>query len=137
MVFANAFSSFEKVIKYLPMFQLKVLNLLPSFLSKKLLKALDLDFDIVRDLRELHGERKLKTPIVIINNESDKVVPLRAQLKCAAGEDKTLSSQNEETIKILSAGEGSHEAVLYGSRLHTVLTELISNQAFNATISSP
>lgn len=128
VIFANAFSSFEKVIKYLPMFQLKILNLLPSFLSKKLLKALDLDFNIVRDLCELQNEGKLNMPTVIINNESDNVVPLLAQLKHAVETESTLSSKNGKIIKILNAKgfiQTSHEAVLRSNELNNELNGLI------------
>ncbi|WP_168464415.1 alpha/beta hydrolase [Wolbachia endosymbiont of Ctenocephalides felis wCfeT] len=140
VIFANAFSSFEKVIKYLPMFQLRILNLLPSFLSQKLLKALDIDFNVVRDLRELQSKESFNIPIVIINNESDNVVPLLAQLKYAVeskntNEENTLSPENENIIKTLSTGypTTSHTAVLYGHELDRELTDLMVNKVDKTT----
>lgn len=134
VIFANAFSSFEKVIKYLPIFQLKILNLLPLSLSKKLLKALDLDFNVVRDLCKLQSKESFNTPIVIINNEGDNVVPLLAQLKHAVETESTLTltSKNEKVIKTLNAeSSASHGAVLDGYELHQALTDLIVDETIS------
>ncbi len=67
-------------------------------------------------------------PTVIINSESDNVVPLLAQLKHAVETESTLSSKNGKIIKILNAKgfiQTSHEAVLRSNELNNELNGLI------------
>ncbi|WCR53418.1 MAG: hypothetical protein PG981_000440 [Wolbachia endosymbiont of Ctenocephalides orientis wCori] len=77
--FNSAFSSFEVAIKNFPLPQTKILSMLPPSLFKKLLKALDLDFDVAKDIIKLQNEG-LGTQIVVANNKDDELIPQAAQL---------------------------------------------------------
>lgn len=53
--------------------------MLPPSLFKKLLKALDLDFDVAKNIRELQNEG-LDMQVVVANNKDDELIPQDAQL---------------------------------------------------------
>ncbi|MDN5248309.1 MAG: alpha/beta hydrolase [Wolbachia endosymbiont of Tyrophagus putrescentiae] len=77
VVLTNTFSSLEQAIRNFPLLpQAKVLSLLPL---GKLLKCLDLEFNLAGDIKKLHDGGKA-VPITVINNVYDNMIPKSAQL---------------------------------------------------------
>ncbi len=131
IVFTSTFSSFHTAIEHFPMPQTKILSILPSFLLKRILKAFDLDFDIVDNLQKSQNE---KTPIVIINHARDKLIPLPAQLANAMRDDRLL---NGNPIKIRDDlciyGDDPHNSVLDSGTLTEELREMVLSKVTSRT----
>ncbi|WP_250295952.1 lysophospholipase [Wolbachia endosymbiont of Oedothorax gibbosus] len=130
VIFASTFSSFHVAIGHFPIPQAKILSMLPSSIFKKLLKALNLDFDLVNDIRKLRDEGKLNMPVIVINSEGDYLIPQPAQLAHAIENDKLIC---EKFIKIvnLQKSRDSHNKVLISQELGKNFTDLILNKTMN------
>ncbi|WP_374698408.1 alpha/beta hydrolase [Wolbachia endosymbiont (group B) of Limnophora tigrina] len=124
VVFTSTFSSFHTAIRHFPIPQTKILSILPPFLLKKLLKALDLDFDLVNDIRKLRDEGKLNTPITIINHAKDKLIPQPAQLAHAIENDGLLRRDLIKTVNLKGFEYDPHNGVLSSQELGEGLTEV-------------
>ncbi|WP_237349954.1 alpha/beta hydrolase family protein [Wolbachia endosymbiont of Cylisticus convexus] len=127
IVFTSAFSSFHTAVKHFPMPQTKILSILPSFLLKGILKALNLEFDIVDNLRKSQNE---KMPIVVINHAGDRLIPLPAQLANAIRGDPLL---NGNLIKIHDDLWGSHNDTLDSGKLTKELKEVVLSKVTSRT----
>ncbi|WP_425386273.1 alpha/beta hydrolase family protein [Wolbachia endosymbiont (group A) of Barypeithes pellucidus] len=128
IVFTSTFSSFHAAIKHFPMPQAKILSMLPSSIFKKLLKALDLDFDLVNDIRKLQDEGKLNMPIIVINNKGDHLIPQPAQLAHAIENDKLICEKLIKTVNSKRCEDDPHNGVLPSWELDENLTDLILNK---------
>ncbi|WP_419247207.1 alpha/beta hydrolase [Wolbachia endosymbiont of Rhagoletis indifferens] len=123
VIFTSTFSSFHTAIGHFPIPQAKILSMLPSSILKKLLKALDLDFDLVNDIRKLRDEGKLNMPIIVINNKGDHLIPQPAQLAHAIENDKLIKTVNSKRCE-----DDPHNGVLSSWELDENLTDLILNK---------
>ncbi|WP_349967635.1 alpha/beta hydrolase [Wolbachia endosymbiont of Armadillidium arcangelii] len=148
IVFTSTFSSFHTAIKHFPMPQTKILSMLPSFRLKGILKALNLEFDIVDNLQKSQNE---KMPIVIINHMEDKLIPLSAQLAIAMLDDAQKPKdekmpnyiEDELTVIAIRSGRylikvyddlgGSHNNILGSAKLTRELKEVVLSKVTSRT----
>ncbi|OJH33064.1 Phospholipase/Carboxylesterase [Wolbachia endosymbiont of Armadillidium vulgare] len=142
IVFTSTFSSFHTAIKHFSIPQTKILSILPSFLLKGILKALNLEFDIVDNLRKSQNE---KMPIVIINHMEDELIPLSAQLAIAMLDDEKMPNYIEDEltviairgsrylIKIYGDLGGSHNDILGSAKLTRELKEVVLSKVTSRT----
>ncbi|WP_265034522.1 MULTISPECIES: PGAP1-like alpha/beta domain-containing protein [unclassified Wolbachia] len=128
VIFTSTFSSFHTAIGHFPIPQAKILSMLPSSIFKKLLKALDLDFDLVNDIRKLRDEGKLNMPIIVINSEGDDLIPQPAQLAHAIENDKLICEKFIKTVNLQKSRDSSHNEVLFSQELGENFTDLILNK---------
>ncbi|TVS94919.1 alpha/beta hydrolase [Wolbachia pipientis] len=128
IIFTSTFSSFHTAIEHFPMPQTKILSILPSFLLKKMLKAFDLDFDIVNNIRKLQDEGKLNMPVIVINSKRDHLIPQPAQLAHAIENDVLPREKLIKTVNSKSYEDDPHNGVLFSWELDKNLTDLIPNK---------
>ncbi|WP_458694355.1 PGAP1-like alpha/beta domain-containing protein [Wolbachia endosymbiont (group A) of Anomoia purmunda] len=128
VIFTSTFSSFHTAIGHFPIPQAKILSMLPSSIFKKSLKALDLDFDLVNDIRKLRDEGKLNMPIVVINSKGDYLIPQPAQLAHAIENDVLLRGKLIKTVNLKGCENDPHNGVLSSCELNENLTDLILNK---------
>lgn len=102
--------------------------MLPSLILKKLLKALDLDFDLVNDIRKLQDEGKLNMPVIVINSKRDHLIPQPAQLAYAIENDVLPREKLIKTVNSKSYKDDPHNGVLFSWELDENLTDLIPNK---------
>ncbi|WP_333023386.1 alpha/beta hydrolase [Wolbachia endosymbiont of Pentidionis agamae] len=99
-IFYNTFSSFENVIKHFPLPQTKFLSMLPSSLLNKMLKKLDLEYDIVGNIKN-----ETNIPIVVINNNNDQVVTKPMQLATMLTDEVT---DNKNVTMLKHSNKNGH-----------------------------
>ncbi|MDE5060938.1 MULTISPECIES: PGAP1-like alpha/beta domain-containing protein [Wolbachia] len=128
VIFTSTFSSFHTAIGHFPIPQAKILSMLPSSILKKLLKALDLDFDLVNDIRKLRDEGKLNMPVIVINSKRDHLIPQPAQLAHAIENDVLPREKLIKTVNSKSYEDDPHNGVLSSWELGENLTDLILNK---------
>ncbi|WP_341816361.1 hypothetical protein [Wolbachia endosymbiont (group A) of Nomada goodeniana] len=102
--------------------------MLPSSIFKKLLKALDLDFDLVNDIRKLRDEGKLNMPIIVINSKRDYLIPQPAQLTHAIENDVLLRGKLIKIVNSKRYEDDPHNGVLSSWELGENLIDLILNK---------
>ncbi|TVS92315.1 alpha/beta hydrolase [Wolbachia pipientis] len=128
IIFTSTFSSFHTAIEHFPMPQTKILSILPSSILKKMLKALDLDFDLVNNIRKLQDEGKLNMPVIVINSKRDHLIPQPAQLAHAIENDVLPREKLIKTVNSKSYEDDPHNGVLSGWELDENLADLIPNK---------
>jgi len=128
IIFTSTFSSFHNAIKHFPIPQAKILSVLPSCLLKKMLKALNLDFDIANNIRGLQNEN---IPIVIINHERDNLIPYPAQLAKGLEDNQSLNRNLTKIVNLKSFEYDPHNGVLFSCELNKNLLDLIPNKTIN------
>ncbi|WP_264687964.1 PGAP1-like alpha/beta domain-containing protein [Wolbachia endosymbiont (group A) of Sympetrum striolatum] len=128
VIFTSTFSSFHTAIGHFPIPQAKILSMLPSSIFKKLLKTLDLDFDLVNDIRKLRDEGKLNMPIIVINSKRDYLIPQPAQLAHAIENDVLLRGKLIKIVNSKRYEDDPHNGVLSSWELGENLIDLILNK---------
>lgn len=121
VVFSSTFSSFEGAIRNFPIPQTKILSMLPSFILKRLLKVLNLDFNLAQDINTLYNEKKLDTPTIVINHIDDQLIPKHIQLKNAVNKDLT------EVISVDKAMLDPHNDILFSSTYIKAIHNMVHN----------
>ncbi|MGL9757663.1 MAG: alpha/beta hydrolase family protein [Wolbachia sp.] len=128
IIFTSTFSSFHNAIKHFPIPQTKILSILPSCLLKKMLKVLNLDFDIVSNIQKLQNDN---ISIVIINHERDTLIPYPAQLAKGLEDNQSLNRNLTKIVNLKSFEYDPHNGVLSGWELDENLPDLILNKTMN------
>ncbi len=128
VIFTSTFSSFHNAIKHFPIPQAKILSVLPSCVLKKMLKVLNLDLDIVNNIRELQNKN---IPIVVINHERDTLIPYPAQLAKAVEDDLLLNRNPIKIVNLRGFTDDPHNGVLSSWELSKNLADLIPNKTIN------
>ncbi|MFT4313669.1 MAG: alpha/beta hydrolase [Wolbachia pipientis] len=128
VIFTSTFSSFHNAIKHFPIPQAKILSVLPSCLLKKMLKVLNLDFDIANNIRGLQNEN---IPIVIINHERDNLIPYPAQLAKGLEDNQSLNRNLTKIVNLKSFEYDPHNGVLFSCELNKNLLDFIPNKTIN------
>nr|WP_264685266.1 MULTISPECIES: alpha/beta hydrolase [unclassified Wolbachia] len=127
VIFTSTFSSFHNAIKHFPIPQAKILSVLPSCLLKKMLKVLNLDFDIVSNIQKLQNDN---IPIVVINHERDTLIPYPAQLAKAV-DDLLLNRNSIKIVNLRGFTDNPHNGVLSSWQLSENLVDLMPNKIMN------
>lgn len=127
VIFTSTFSSFHNAIKHFPIPQAKILSVLPSCLLKKMLKVLNLDFDIVSNIQKLQNDT---IPIVVINHERDTLIPYPAQLAKAV-DDLLLNRNSIKIVNLRGFTDNPHNGVLSSWQLSENLADLMPNKIMN------
>ncbi len=127
VIFTSTFSSFHNAIKHFPIPQAKILSVLPSCLLKKMLKVLNLDFDIVSNIQKLQNDN---IPIVVINHERDTLIPYPAQLAKAV-DDLLLNRNSIKIVNLRGFTDNPHNGVLSSWQLSENLADLMPNKIMN------
>ena len=127
VIFTSTFSSFHNAIKHFPIPQAKILSVLPSCLLKKMLKVLNLDFDIVSNIQKLQNDN---IPIVVINHERDTLIPYPVQLAKAV-DDLLLNRNSIKIVNLRGFTDNPHNGVLSSWQLSENLADLMPNKIMN------
>ncbi|WP_458694747.1 alpha/beta hydrolase family protein [Wolbachia endosymbiont (group B) of Pararge aegeria] len=127
VIFTSTFSSFHNAIKHFPIPQAKILSVLPSCLLKKMLKVLNLDFDIISNIQKLQNDN---IPIVVINHARDTLIPYPAQLAKAV-DDLLLNRNSIKIVNLRGFTDNPHNGVLSSWQLSENLADLMPNKIMN------
>ncbi|WP_333023385.1 alpha/beta hydrolase [Wolbachia endosymbiont of Pentidionis agamae] len=112
IIFNNTFSSFEAAIRNFRSPQTKILSILPSSFLDKVLRTLNLEYDIAEIIKD-----KASLPIIIINSNNDNVIPKPAQL--------ATSLANKFYSKNISIyhNDGYHDEIMQNSLFDYIIVQ--------------